>query len=138
MVAEIDRHALVEIFGRRLVDRVAVVARGVVDQDRNRTDSRTRRRDRRLERRDVAQVAALVERLGVSGRADRGHGVGRRRIVDVDEGDARTLRREMLDDRGTDARGAAGDEHRALAQAGVGGELHGSALPPPAPKGGEG
>ena len=53
---------VVPVVGGHVGDRVALVIGGVIDQYRNRTELRARLRDRRLERRDVGDVAVEKER----------------------------------------------------------------------------
>ena len=58
-----------------------------------------------------------MRRVGEAG--DEG---GARIPIEVHEADPRALRDEVLDERRADAGGAAGDQHRALGEAGVAGE----------------
>ena len=78
-------------------------------------------RDGTLERADVGDVG--FQEQGRVRTVGQPIGQGRAgRPVDVDEGHARALRGEALDQAGTDAGRAPGDEHDALAQAGIDGE----------------
>ena len=54
---------------------------------------------------------------------------GRRGLVDVDEGDPRTLRAKVLDDRSPDPRAAAGDEYPLVGEAWILRELRRSCIP---------
>jgi hypothetical protein len=121
----VDGHAVVVVRGRDRLERVAVVARHVVDQHREVAELGGRVGDGRLQRADVAHVAGAPPRRGVAGLGDllgqRGAGL----LGDVDKGHARTLRAESTDDGRADAAAAAGDEHRAAAQAGMNGKLGG-------------
>jgi hypothetical protein len=121
-VAEVDGHALVPEVRRHPVDRVPVVARGIVDQHREVAELRGHSRDGLLVVLDPAHVASDEERYGMARRTDPVDQRQRCRLVDVDEAHPGALRREVLDDRGTDARTAARDEDGAAGEAGIGGE----------------
>src|SRR5262245_25473228 len=129
LVAQIDRHHLVPEFRRDRIPGVTIVARGVVDQRAPRAERRLDRGHRALERGHVAQVAGHEQRLGVAGGGER---VGERAALglgDVEEGDARSLRGELRDQRGTDPRAAAGDQHDAAVETRVTcGTVHGDSL----------
>ena len=56
LVLEVDRDARVPALGRGLVDAVALVVGGVVDQHGDRPDARAHRVDRGVERGDVGEV----------------------------------------------------------------------------------
>src|SRR4029077_9363942 len=85
--------------------------------------------DHRLVGLHVAHVALAVDWRGMAGGGDLLNERRRGGIVDVDEGDLRSLLGEILDDRGADARAAAGDEDDAVAKAGIGSEArHGISL----------
>ena len=102
-------------------DRVALVIGGVIDQYRDRTEFRARFRDRRLERRDVGDVAAEKERRLAHLRQPR-----RQRLalvaLEVDKRDARMIAGKSAYDVGADAGRAAADEHRTRLKAGIGSE----------------
>ena len=113
---QIDRDALVPELGRDILELMPVVARGIVDQRGDRPVLGGHLADRRLIGLHVADVAFDEERTGLPDQRLGG------RLVDVDEADLRALRREMLDDRGADARAAAGNEDAAILETWVGGK----------------
>src|SRR5690606_29526103 len=104
-VAEVGRDALVPVLGRDVLDRVAVVVGGVVDQHVDPAKRGDRRLGRDLERREVAQVAG-DEARGAEPGGQRFAG----RFVDVEEGDFRALADEGLDQPRADPGRAAGDD----------------------------
>ena len=75
--------------------------------------------DRRLQRRDVADVAEGELRRRETGSGEAGDQRLAARHIDVDELDAGALRGKMLDHAFADAARAAGDEHRLLLEARV-------------------
>jgi len=92
---------------------MTVVARRVVDEHTERTVRPVGLGDRLLQRRNIADVAMRVAQrgrieIGMDALRER----TRRAIVDVDERDAAPLGGELRDERGTDSRRAARNEHR--------------------------
>ena len=82
---------------------------------------RAHRADRGVERVDVGDVGSDEDRYVGRARELRDERLGGGH-VDVDEADARPLGGELLNERHADARGAAGDQHGAVLQAGIAGE----------------
>ena len=124
LVAQVGGHAVVPVFGRHVVDGVAVIAGGVVDQHGERAAKLVAQAgDGGAECRDVAQVAGREPDGGVVGEA--GQGRGRSALVAVEEADMGALLDEVAHDGGADAGRAPGDEHASAAQAGIGRELVG-------------
>jgi hypothetical protein len=123
LVAQIDRHAVVPVGHRDVLGAVPVVVAGIVDERADRPVAGRHLGHRGAQALDIAQVAFDVARPGMAARGDpldQGpRGLGRK----VDEGDARTLGAEMLDQALADAGAAAGDEDNAVAQAGIGREV---------------
>src|SRR6185503_9944096 len=75
---------------------------------------------------DIADIARHEQRCGARRILELTGQRLTRILVDVDECDVRALPYEVLDDRGADAGPAAGDEHDAVAQAGIGCIIFGS------------
>ena len=121
-MAQVDRDALIPEVRRHLVERMAIVARGVVHQHRDGPELRRHTLDGPLIGRDIADVARDEQRHGEAPRLDPVDQRPRGRLVDVDEADPGTLLGEMLDDRGADAGAAARDEYGPPREAGIGGE----------------
>ena len=122
--ALVDGDAVVVERRRHLGQRVAGVAGDVVDEHMEVAEFARRVGDRRLQRLDVAHIAAPPPGPRLAGARQC---LGERTAVvlgHIDERHLRTLRGEGTHQRLADARAAAGDEHRAVAQAGVlGGEV---------------
>ena len=121
MVPQIHVLGVVPIMGGDVGDGVALVIRGVIDQDRDRAELRARFRDRGLQRGDVGHVAVEKKRRPALS-------LHRRRAslafcaLHVDESDARMIAREGAHDVGADAGRAAADEHIAPGETGIDGE----------------
>ena len=118
LVPQIDVHRAVPVLRRHLVDRLAVIVGGVVDQHGDRPERGPHARDRRPQRLDVGEVAADEERRMRGAPKGSPTSASRRFAVDVDEGDLRALAGEGLDDRRADAGSAAGDEDDAVLRLG--------------------
>src|SRR6266540_900808 len=116
VMAKIDGERGVPVVRRDAIERVAVVARRVVDEHADRPERRGGGGDGAAQRGDVADVAMPVAHAGAVGER------ARRRVVDVDEGDAAALRGERAHDRRADARRTAGNEYRAAGEIVVAGE----------------
>ena len=120
LVTQVHRHPLVPICRSHLLDRMAIVVRGIVDQH---VDAAQRLLDiahRLLERDDVGEIAMPIERrMDRTGRQplDQGDALA---IDDIDKGDARALRDKGLDQAFADAAAAAGDQHALADKAGIG------------------
>ena len=71
----------------------------------------------------IGEVAVEVKRRGAAFRGERAYQLAGGLILDVEEGDARALAREMAHDGFANAGGAAGDQHGAVIQAGITGKL---------------
>jgi hypothetical protein len=105
-----------------LLDRVAIVVRGVVHQDVEAAEILDQPRDPGLGAGHVGQVDMLIDRrLPQAGEA--GDQRLRLRIGDIEEGDVAALADKALDHAGADARSAAGDQHALALQARIEGAL---------------
>ena len=98
---------------------MALVVRGVVDQDGDRPEGAAHPRDRGPQRRDVGEIRVLeaYARAAAVQFVGEGAGLG---LLDVDEGGLRLLLDEAAHDRLADARAAAGDEHGLARKVAVG------------------
>src|SRR6516225_9580783 len=123
LMAEVHVVRLVPIFGRHLVDNMAVVVGSVVDEHADGTDFRPDSRDRGSQRGDVGNVA-MEEARAVFGAIQALGESLRGRVLDVDEGDAGIVLSERRDDGRTDAGAAAGDERNAIGETGITGKAH--------------
>ena len=109
LVFEVQGDRLVPVLLADFVDVAALIVGGVVDQDADRPQPLARLLHRRLERRDVGQVA-FDEEGRRAGRAEpRGERL-RRFGLDVDEDDVGLLPDEGLDHRRANSGASAGDE----------------------------
>jgi len=81
--------------------------------------TRTRTAPSRAQRRDVSQIAPDERGSREAARRNAGHERVGGLALDVHEGDAGSLRAQVLDDGGADATAAAGHEDDAIFQAGV-------------------
>ena len=99
-----------------------VVAGRVVHQDiEAAAELVPQRLDRQAHRRDIPQIDPLETHNGAGrlpGEQDLGRG-----LVQIEKADMAALGREMLDDAGADAGGAAGHQHPPPGEAGVSREL---------------
>lgn len=117
---QIRRQVVVPEFGRQVGEPVAIVACRVVDQHANRPVRGARLGDRVAQRGDVAHVAAGVPHHGAfRQRVQACDERRRRRVVDVHECDAAPLAEKVFDERGAEARRAAGYEHAASGEIGI-------------------
>jgi len=117
LMAQVDGDAIVPVVDCHVLRPVALVVGRVVHKRRDRTKLVTHAADHRLQRGDIAEVAALIARRALSGRSYAFDQCDRRGIVDVDEHDLRVLRAKMLYDRRADPGAAAGDEHNLACEA---------------------
>src|SRR5262249_5775072 len=124
LVPQVDREPVVPILGGDRVEGMALVVGRVVDQDPDRPEPPARLGDGVPERRDVPEIARQEEPALPPRGADRVPEALCRRLIDVEERHARSLGREVLDDGGADAAGAARDQDDAVAQARVRGVGH--------------
>ena len=126
-MAQIHRHPLVPIGWRDLLDRVAIIIGGIVDQDVDAAQLRFDLRHHRLHGVDVAQVDRVENRR--EGRIAEARyqrfALGHRNVA---KGDMRTLRDKALDQSLANPAAAAADEHPFARQAGVGCAFHASAF----------
>jgi len=121
LVTQVHRHPLVPIVGCDVLEPVAVVAGGVVDQHRDRPVGGRRFGDHAAQGLDVAQITGQEERDREASGADPLDGRPGGLFVDVAERHLRFLLAERLDDRGTDPGSAARDEHGAVLEARING-----------------
>src|SRR5206468_1826064 len=98
LVLEVDRHAVVPISGGYVGGPVAVVVAGIVDQYLDRSFLVPRLCDRRLQPADIPEVEGNEARPPMAARGDALDQGLRWLLLQVDEGDARPLRGEVLDD----------------------------------------
>src|SRR6185312_3703505 len=110
LVTQVDRHDAVPELGGDGFDCMAVIARGVVDEDTKLTQHGRECGDAVAQRRNIRQVAAAKEEGWSTRRCQTFDKRRRGRLVDIEEGDARALSAKCLDNRRTDARSAAGDK----------------------------
>ncbi len=110
LMAEVHRHALVPIFRRDLLDRVAIVVRGIVDQDVDAAKLLFQIGDHALDRRDVGQVAMPVDRDMLRARGQPAEHRLAGIIGDIDEGDFRALRDKCFDQAFADTAATTGDD----------------------------
>jgi hypothetical protein len=117
-VLEVDRNALVEELRRHVLELVAEVVRGVIDQRQRRPVLLREARDRRPVFLDIGDVA-VGEAGGEAGvpelLLERGAAIGH----DVDEADLAALRGELAHQRLADPRSATGNNNRHALEAGV-------------------
>src|SRR5262249_6621872 len=93
---------------RYVVDLVALVMRGIVDEDCDRPERTAHLLDGALERRDVRHIAMLV--VDRCRRSEIGLQLPRRLVRDVEKSNFCALRREGAHDGLANAHGAAGNE----------------------------
>src|SRR5450631_1128747 len=116
VVTKVDGEALVPVFGRNVFDLVPVVARCVVDEHVDRTELGCDGSKRRTQRRDIAQIAAVItDGRGCEPRDKRDRGF----VGDVAESDPAALPGKTRDDRRADTGPAARHEHGLAGEAGV-------------------
>ena len=113
LMVEVERQRAAPCLWLDSGHRMPIVLGGIVDQHGDRAVPVLDLGDRGPQRRDVGGVAD--EKLGAGRRRRRSAG----RLVDVDEGHDRPLRREGFDHLGPDAGGAPGDQHIAPLERGV-------------------
>ena len=130
LMTKIDLHAVVPILDRDVLDAMAVVVAGVVDQCLDRPVLAPDALDRVAKRVDLLQVAGDEARSRVSALANALDQRQRGVFLDIDERHARALRAEMLDDALADAGTAAGDEHDPVLQGRIVGVFAISSPPP--------
>src|SRR3546814_19400329 len=99
-------------------DGVALVVRGVVDEDGDRAQRRAHLPDGDAQRRDVPEVALHEEGLVVAGGSHRLDPLGGSLPVDIDEADLRTLPAALLADERADAAAAPGHDDATVLEAG--------------------
>ena len=119
---QVDCDALVEIFGGDVLELVALVMGGVVDEHGDRPELGANRGDCGAERVNVGEVGGRVVNLLALPPNARGDGL-RFLLLDIDEADLRALGSEVLDNRFADAAAAAGDQHGAVLQARIDGAV---------------
>ncbi len=116
LMLQVDGDPLVPEFRRDVLDRVTVVARRVVDQDRDRPRAlRGCRRPRASGRRCRADRRARTAREHVP--AGRHSNCFEAVQIDVDETDPRALGEELADDGLANAGAAAGHQHSPVVKA---------------------
>jgi hypothetical protein len=129
LVLEVHGDPVVPVFGCDRIERVAVVAGGIVDQDRDVAVGPRGLGDGFPEGCDVAEIGLEEERGGMARGLGGGHGLQARFPVEIDEGDLALLLGEGQDGGGADAGAATGDQDGAAFEARIGRELrHGACL----------
>src|SRR5206468_11607548 len=96
----------------------ALVVRGVVDEDRDRSESLAQALDRAAQGRDVREVSGLETHLPARRRQLLGE-APRFGLLDVDEADGHVLLGEAANDPLADARAAAGHERYLAREIGI-------------------
>ena len=103
LVAQVDVLRPVPVFRRDVVDRVALVIGGVVDEHGDRAEfARATSRSRPAARR-CREIACEEQRRVARARESAATSAAPASRLDVDEGDAGAVARERLDDGGADA-----------------------------------
>src|SRR5206468_2575810 len=126
LMAEIDGDPLIPEVDGHALDRMAIVARGVVHENADIAALRLHGVDGRAQEIDLADVA-WIEAWSRSGARQLLHQVTAGRLIDIHEADLGALAHESFDDGRADARSAAGDKDDLVLEAGVDGETAGHA-----------
>ena len=119
LMAQVDRHALVPVLGRDLLESATIIVRRVVDEDAHGAQSVLHLAQRALQGIDVAQVAGQEERRLARAIAKLRHECASRLFGHVEEGDTAALSYEVAHEGLTYPGRTTGDEDDALTQVGV-------------------